>query len=47
MYAGGHALHFVEEVVNPHVPYLLGSLGPDRYARLLQLLLGGGSLLLA
>ena len=35
MYAGGHPLQFVEEVVNPDVPYLLGSLGPDRYARLL------------
>jgi hypothetical protein len=43
MYAGGHPLQFVEEVVNPDVPYLLGSLGPDRYA---QLLLGGGGRLL-
>jgi len=44
MYAGGHLLQFIEEVVNPDVPYLLGSLGPDRYARLL--LGGGGRLLL-
>ena len=45
MYARGDPLQFVEEIVNPDISYLLGRLGPGRYARLL-LLLGGGRLLL-